>query len=183
MVLKRLSIFIHVLKFKKLNNVMKNLFLLFAVFIFLGCQEKNDQTKLDESSLEQMDLQSELASIEETRTAFQLAIKEKRYDDLRKFATSDMIAVSPGGEDWLEYKRLREKPEGQFSYDSIRMRPKETVIVSDSVAYDFGTSSVYYTNENGEPVELTDTFLVILKKDKNDGKWKLHREVASSIVE
>ncbi len=47
----------------------------------------------------------------------------------------------------------------------------------------FGTSSVYYTNENGEPVELEDTFLVILKKDKTDGKWRIHREVASAVVE
>jgi len=83
----------------------------------------------------------------------------------------------------MEYKRLREEPFGQFSYDSIRMQPIETVIVSDTVAYDFGTSSVFYTNENGEPVELEDTFLVILKKDKKDGKWRIHREVASAVVE
>ena len=88
-----------------------------------------------------------------------------------------------GGEDWLEYKKQREARMGQFSYDSIIMTPLETVIVSDSVAYDFGTSKTYYTNDEGESVELDDTFLVIIKKDKNDGVWKLHREVASSIVE
>ena len=60
------------------------------------------------------------------------------------------------------------------------MRPRETVIVSDSVAYDFGTSSTYYTNEKGEAVELTATFLAILKKDKSDGRWKLHREVGNT---
>ena len=37
-----------------------------------------------------------------------------------------------------------------------------------------------YTNEKGEAIELTATFLAILKKDKNDGKWKLHREVANT---
>ena len=63
------------------------------------------------------------------------------------------------------------------------MSPEETVIVSDSIAYDYGTSKVYYTNDKGESVELQDTFLVIMKKDKNDGVWRLHREVASSIVE
>ena len=60
------------------------------------------------------------------------------------------------------------------------MRPEETIIVSDSVAYDFGTSSVYYTNGDGKPVEIEDTFLAILKKDKEDGRWKLHREVATT---
>ena len=60
------------------------------------------------------------------------------------------------------------------------MRPKETIIVSDSVAYDFGTSSVYYTSKEGKALEITDTFLAILKKDKEDGRWKLHREVATT---
>ncbi|QLE02412.1 hypothetical protein HX109_12905 [Galbibacter sp. BG1] len=63
------------------------------------------------------------------------------------------------------------------------MRPQENIIASDSIAYDFGTSSVYYTNAAGEPIELDDTFLVILKKDKGDGKWKIYREVSSVIVE
>ncbi|NNL01733.1 MAG: hypothetical protein HKP39_05615, partial [Eudoraea sp.] len=49
------------------------------------------------------------------------------------------------------------------------------------IAYDFGVSRVYYTNSEGNVVELKDSFLVILKKDK-DGTWRLHREVASSNV-
>lgn len=162
---------------------MKKALLLLLALTLFTCGKENKQSKIDEASADQINIQAELASIEETRTAFQLAIKEKRYGDLKKYVTPDMKAVSPGGEDWMEYNSLSEKPIGQFSYDSIIMRPQETVIVSDTVAYDFGTSSVYYTNENGEPVELKDTFLVILKKDKKDGIWKLHREVASSIVE
>lgn len=145
----------------------------------------NEQSNNPESTVDQnnkIDTQAELESIEETRSAFQLAVKEKRYSDLGQFVTSDMKGVTPGSEDWLEYKRLREEPMGKFSYDSIIMSPQETVIVSDSVAYDYGTSVVYYTNENGEAVKLHDTFLVILKKDK-DGKWKIHREVASAGVE
>ena len=49
------------------------------------------------------------------------------------------------------------------------------------MAYDFGVSSVYYTDENGTVHEMEDTFLVIMKKNKN-GAWKLHRELASSLV-
>lgn len=162
---------------------MKNLLLILLTLVLISCNEKNKQSDLKQTDAEKIDIQAELESIEETRTAFQLAIKEKRYSDLKQYSTSDFKAVSPGSEDWLEYKRIREKPMGQFSYDSIRMRPQETIIASDSVAYDFGTSSVYYTNAEGEPIELKDTFLVILKKDKNDGKWKIHREVASAIVD
>lgn len=130
-----------------------------------------------------IDTEKELAGIEKTREAFQLAIKEKRYQDLSKFSTADMKAVSPGGIERLEYKRQREAILGQFSYDSIIMKPQETIIASDSLAYDFGTSTTYYTNDKGETKELHDTFLVILKKDKSDGIWKLHREVASSVVD
>ena len=162
---------------------MKNLLLIFLTLILISCNEKTNQSNIESTNEDKIDIQAELESIEETRTAFQLAIKEKRYGDLKQYATSDFKAVSPGSEDWLEYKRIREKPMGQFSYDSIRMRPQETIIASDTIAYDFGTSSVYYTNAEGEPIELKDTFLVILKKDKNDGKWKIHREVASAIVE
>lgn len=162
---------------------MKNLLLILLTLILISCNEKNNQPDLKSTDTDKIDIQAELESIEETRTAFQLAIKEKRYGDLKQYSTSDFKAVSPGSEDWLEYKRIREKPMGQFSYDSIRMRPQETIIASDTIAYDFGTSSVYYTNAEGEPIELKDTFLVILKKDKNDGKWKIHREVASAIVE
>lgn len=162
---------------------MKNFLILFTALAFLGCNQETRQSESVETSSDKLNHQAELSSIEETRAAFQLAIKEKRYDDLKKYMTSDMIAVSPGGEEWMEYRRLREEPQGQFSYDSIKMRPQETVIASDSIAYDFGTSAVFYTNENGEPVELSNTFLVILKKDKKDGMWKLHREVSSAIVE
>jgi ketosteroid isomerase-like protein len=162
---------------------MKNLILFLLTFTLISCIRKTDKAELEPQPTTNIDIQTELESIEQTRAAFQLAIKEKRYSDLSQFITSDMKSVSPGSEDWLEYKRIREKPMGQFSYDSIRMRPQETIIVSDTVAYDFGTSSVYYTNAEGKSVELTDTFLVILKRDKKDGKWRVHREVASAIVE
>ena len=159
---------------------MKNsLFILLALF-FISCNETNKQEKLQTTNENGIDIEAELKSIEETRTGFELAIKEKRYSDLKNFGTKDIISLTPICGEWEDYKNLRENPTELFSYDSLVMRPIETIIVSDSVAYDFGTSSVYYTNANGEPVEITDTFLAILKKDKKDGQWKLHREVATT---
>lgn len=159
---------------------MKNLLFILLPLFLLSCNEKNNQSEIESTDINEVDIQAELASIEETRKGFQLAIKEKRYADLRNFGTKDIISLTPVCGTWEEYKRLRNEPVGSFSYDSLIMKPKETIIVSDSVAYDFGTSSVYYTNEQGEPVEIEDTFLAILKKDKSDGKWKLHREVATT---
>ncbi|WP_191859514.1 Cif family virulence factor [Hanstruepera ponticola] len=159
---------------------MKNLlFLLLTVFL-ISCNQKNNQPEAKLPVVNKIDIEAELAAIEETRTGFQLAIKEKRYADLKQYGTKDIISLTPICGTWEEYKRLRNEPVGSFSYDSLVMKPQETIIVSDSVAYDFGVSSVYYTNEQGEPVEIEDTFLAILKKDKNDGKWKLHREVATT---
>jgi ketosteroid isomerase-like protein len=159
---------------------MKNLVLILITLFLLSCKEKNNQSEIKSTNINELDIEAELASIEETRKGFQLAIKEKRYTDLRSFGTKDIISLTPICGTWEEYKRLRNEPVGSFSYDSLIMKPKETIIVSDSIAYDFGTSSVYYTNEQGEPVEIEDTFLAILKKDKSDGKWKLHREVATT---
>lgn len=162
---------------------MKNGIILLMVLALMACNQKQDVTQNSPEPQPEMDLEAEYAKLEETREAFQLAIKEKRYGDLRKWSTKDMKGVSPGSTDWLEYRRQREARLGKFSYDSILMTPQETIIVSDSIAYEYGTSKTYYTNDEGESVELHDTFLVIIKKDKNDGVWKLHREVASSIVE
>lgn len=159
---------------------MKNLLFAFLILLLISCAEKNNQIKMNSTEKDKINIKAELALIEKTRAEFQLAIKEKRYADLKEFGTNDIISLTPICGTWEEYKRLRNEPVGSFSYDSLIMKPKETIIVSDSIAYDFGTSSMYYTNAEGEPVEIHDTFLAILKKDKSDGKWKLHREVATT---
>jgi hypothetical protein len=156
---------------------MKNIKFFLIVILLLGCSNREKSTEI---SNQEFDVESEMVGIEETRTAFQLAIKEGRYHDLQKFTTTDVKTVGPGSEEWNTMYRLG-VDRGQFPYDSIVMNPTETVIVNDSIAYDYGTSKVYYTNENGQSIILEDTFLAILKKDK-DGVWKLHREVASSQI-
>lgn len=159
---------------------MKTMALFLSTLIFVSCNQKSNTLEPESISKKDIDIQAELTSIEETRSGFEQAIKEKRYTDLKNYATEDMISLTPICGDWEDYKRLRENPNDLFSYDSLIMRPEETMIVSDSIAYDFGTSSVYYTNGEGLPVEITDTFLAILKKDKKDKRWKLHREVATT---
>lgn len=156
---------------------MKIFILLSLLVLFVGCNNLKQPT---ETINQEIDIASELAAIEETRSAFESAIKEGRYQDLQKFTTTDVITVGPGNAHWNAMYKLG-ADRGRFPYDSIIMNPTETVIVNDSIAYDFGTSKVYYTDENGQSRMLEDTFLAILKKDK-DGVWKLHREVASSKV-
>jgi ketosteroid isomerase-like protein len=157
---------------------MKTLIFIASLLILIGC---NTVPHHDEQSSKSIDIQSELAGIEKTRNAFMKALKEKDFESLGNVVTRDVKTVTPGGSGWLEMFRINAHM-GPFPYDSIIMYPKETVVVSDSVAYDFGNSKVYYTDEEGKVVELGDTFLAILKKGK-DGTWRLHREVASSKVE
>ncbi|MEN2282411.1 DUF4440 domain-containing protein [Algoriphagus sp. SE2] len=156
---------------------MKYVVTLFFLLIFTSCRQRTSQEEIKPS----FDIPSELEKIEQLRSAFENTVKEKRYDELRKFATPDLISIGPGSEDWIAYRKLREKHGNKFRYDSIKMRPKETVIISDSIAYDFGVSSIYYTDENGIVHELEDTFMLLLKRTK-DGEWKMFREIASALV-
>ncbi len=159
---------------------MKNfLFILLTLFL-ISCNEKNNQSNLRSADAKDIDIEAELKSIEKTRQTFMRAVKETDYETIGKIVTKDFKAISPGSIDWKEMYETS-KNQGPFPYDSIFMSPKETVIVSDSIAYDFGVSQVYYTNAEGNVVELNNSFLAILKKE-GDGVWKLHREVASSNI-
>jgi len=159
---------------------MRSSIILFLVLILVSCNKKNNKGELESSNTNTIDIQAELASIEKTRQTFMKAVKEGDGETIGKMVTKDVRTISPGSSDWSKMYAIS-KNEGPFPYDSIIMFPKETIIASDSVAYDFGVSHVYYTNNEGIVVELKDNFLAILKKGK-DGIWRLHREVASSNV-
>jgi len=148
------------------------------VWPVLGCAAESVGT----AATPTLDVQRELAAIEETRAAFTAALKAGRPQDLQGLVTPDARTVGPGAPEWDLMRELGADRGTPFPYDSIVMRPIETVVVNDSIAWDFGTSSVYFTNAEGEVRELRDTFLVILKKGA-DGVWRLHREVASARVE
>ena len=160
---------------------MKNAVILLLVLALISCGEKQDKVVVRPVQTNEIDVEAELAKIEQVRKSFEQTVKERRYEDLGKFTTEDMISIGPGSEDWIAYRKLREQHGNKFRYDSIKMNPKETVILSDTMAYDFGISSVYYTDESGTVHKMEDTFMVIMKKTK-DGEWKLHRELASSLV-
>lgn len=159
---------------------MRSLIIVLLVLIFVSCSEKSHKGEPESSNSKTINIQAELASIEKTRQTFMKAVKEGDGETIGKIATTDIKIISPGSSDWKEMYMVS-KNQGPFPYDSIIMFPKETIIASDSIAYDFGVSQVYYTNSEGDVVELKDNFLAILKKGK-DGTWRLHREVASSNV-
>ena len=75
---------------------MKNIVLIDLVALLCGCGQNEKVDSIVDMEPRLVDVSAELAAIEETRSAFQLAIKEKRYSDLGKYATDDMKGVSPG---------------------------------------------------------------------------------------
>lgn len=157
---------------------MKNLVLASAFIFLLSCSI--EQTNDKQVALPKIDMERELAGIEKLRSRFISALKEGRYEDIGALVTPDVKTIRAGGAGFDEMFALGQE-RGTFPYDSIIMTPTETYILNDSMAYDWGSSKTYYTNEEGRQIELRNSFLTILKKV--DGEWKLHREVASSILE
>ena len=157
---------------------MKNSLLGLAFIFLLACGV--EQTNEKQAALPKIDMERELAGIEELRSRFISALKEGRYEDIGELVTADVKTIRAGGSGFDEMFALG-KERGTFPYDSIIMTPTETYILNDSMAYDWGASRTYYTNKEGKQIELRNSFMAILKKV--DGEWKLHREVASSILE
>ena len=159
---------------------MKSLKILIVTLLLSACNEQNTTVEMKPKDMDIIHVEEELKLIEQTRSAFTLSLKQGRYEDINGLVTKDGKSIRAGGIGFEEMFALG-KERGKFPYDSIIMTPTETIIMNDSMAYDWGSSKTYYTNKKGEPVELKNSFLVILKKE--DGTWKLHREVASSVLE
>ncbi|NAY91100.1 DUF4440 domain-containing protein [Muricauda sp. JGD-17] len=157
---------------------MKNLLLALTFIFLVSCG--GEKTNKKQVSIPKFDIEKELEGIEELRSKFTLALKEGKYEDISELVTPNVKTIRAGGSGFDEMF-AHGKERGTFPYDSIIMTPTETYIMNDSMAYDWGSSRTYYTNKEGKQVELRNSFLAILKKV--DGEWKLHREVASSILE
>ena len=104
---------------------------LLASGIALGCAAPPPATA---PAVAGVDVERELASIEQTRAAFTAALKARRPQDLGGLVTPDARTVGPGAAEWDEMRRLGANRGTPFPYDSIAMRPIETVVVNDTLA-------------------------------------------------
>jgi ketosteroid isomerase-like protein len=156
---------------------MKKFIIVFFLVSILSCDNKHQ----DVIKADQIDIEANLKGIENTRQKFMRAVMENDGETISTLITEDVKTIGPGSDAWNDMY-IHATNKGPFPYDSIMMFPKETILASDSIAYDFGNSIVYYTNSEGNTIELKNTFLAILKKGE-DGIWRLHREVASSNFE
>lgn len=68
-------------------------------------QQEHQEQKQNKKTEPTLDIQAELAAIEEMRTAFEETIKAKRYEDIPRFVTSDIVTVGPGST-YIEEKIL-----------------------------------------------------------------------------
>ncbi|WP_224483161.1 DUF4440 domain-containing protein [Robertkochia aurantiaca] len=157
----------------------KIIFTVFCAVTFIACQEEKPVIEVTEVE-DKMDMKAILEGVERTREGFTNAINQGRFEDIENFTHPDLYVVGPGSADWVKMRELAAE-KGTFGYDSIIMSPIETIVMSDSIAYDMGTSKVFYTDEQGNVISLKDTYIALLKKG-NDGEWKLWRELATSTV-
>ena len=86
----------------------------------------------------------------------------------------------PGGNDFEKLARIEKERGVMVAYDSLFINIEETQILNDSTAYDWGTSTIYYTDNDSLSVKIEDSFFVLLKKE--NGVWKIYREMSSSVV-
>lgn len=153
---------------------MKYTFTILSIFLLVSC---NQTTKVKKTEL---DIKSELESIEAFHNEYQAAIREGRLDDLDNFYSKNSKVVMPGGTDFEKLARIEKERGVIVAYDSLFINIEETQILNDSTAYDWGTSTIYYTDNDSLSVKIEDSFFVLLKKE--NGEWKIYREMSSSVV-
>jgi ketosteroid isomerase-like protein len=146
--------------------------------LLLSCDKKNSNSSLQKNSI---DYEMMLRTIDEFHISYELAIKENRLDDLDNLYATDSKVIPPGGDEWNDLLKLAEERDIIVAYDSMLINIEETKILNDSTAYDWGTSLIYFTDREGKPQKIDDSFFVILKKRK--GQWKIFRELSSAFVE
>ena len=76
---------------------MKNVILILLTLFLISCNEKNNQSGIKSTEVNEIDVKAELASIEETRAGFQLAIKDLggmlSYHDLSVLAKQYAVVL------------------------------------------------------------------------------------------
>lgn len=103
---------------------MKTALLTLSLLFLTSCNNKKQQSATISEVKDTINIAAELQSIEKTRAAFQLAIKENRFGDLKQYGTKDVKSLTPICDAWEPFKTIRDNPSGQFHYDSLVMRPK-----------------------------------------------------------
>lgn len=118
------------------------------------------------------------AEIDRLRDGFEEFVSTLDMTIAEPMIAEGAVMVPPAGNGWNEMLAAG----GDAPYpagSSIEITPIETVVIDGEWAYEMGTSVFTWTPEGAdEPVELRDTYLILLR-NQGDG-WKIWREVASA---
>jgi len=153
---------------------MKIIYTFLSALLLTGC------TSSTEVRTSEPDTKSILDTIEAFHKEYEAAIIEGRLEDLDNLYSKSSKVVPPGGDDFEKLAELEKQRGLLVVYDSLFITIEETQLLNDSMAYDWGTSTIYYTDNDGNSVKIEDSFFVILKKE--GGNWKIYRELSSSAV-
>jgi uncharacterized protein (TIGR02246 family) len=141
-----------------------------------ACQPPADQEGMEAAAV---DTAAILDAFDEVRADYEEAFDAGDFAGVASHYTGDAVASFPGappvtGRAGIQSAMEETTPEGA----TVTIEPSETRVLSNDVAYDFGTSTQSFTPEGAdEPVESTSSYLVILNRTANG--WKISRAVVS----
>jgi len=151
--------------------------ILIFLLVLISCKESENSSNIQSDINKYNEMMS---SIDEFHKSYELAVKENRLDDMDNHYSDDSKVIPPGGDEWNELLKLAEERGVSVAYDSLFINIEDTEILNDSMAYDWGTSLIYYTDDDKKSQKIDDSFFVILKR--RNGQWKIYREISSAVV-
>lgn len=128
----------------------------------------------------EIDREAILAELNEMRGNFEQFVATLDMEIAGPLMAEGTVMVPPAGGGWSDMLAAAAAIGAPYAPGmTADITPIETVVINEEWAYEFGTSVFTWTPEGAsEPVELEDTFLIILR---NQGEgWKVWREVASA---
>jgi ketosteroid isomerase-like protein len=166
-----------IMSWQTFKNLIMKFKILIILLVLIGCKESENSNNIQSDTNKHEEM---MKSINKFHKSYELAIKENRLDDMDKLYTDDAKVIPAGGEEWNKLLNLAVKRGVSVAYDSLFISIEQTEILNDSMAYDWGTSKIYYTDDNNESQEVEDSFFALLKRRNNE--WKIYRELSSSVV-
>ena len=157
----------------KLRNVGLCAFALSSVLTFAGCQTAPKPG-------EQKDVAADLAAVNALRGKFRAAFNSNDAGALAALYADDAIVMLPNQPAVEGRPAIQSLYEAMFKANAVKIAitPLETQLAGDW-AYDRGNATTTITPKSGKPMERSNKYLTIYKR-QSDGSWKIYRDISNS---
>ena len=151
--------------------IRRTTWLLVLALLAIGCEAPEQDGPMDD---EPMTLDE--AEIDAVRTQFTDAFAQQDAQALSMLFTEEARVINPMGEVAEGRSGVQEAYQQNFDMglNTSTVTPTETILVGD-VVWETGSFTNTGESPEGEPIELTGKYVVLLQPQ--DGTWKIHRLV------